>query len=111
MSAKCFEAYAHSKIIKVYNNKLLAHYIANLESIDRNVRAELYFIIRRHLPTSFSDMLGTSIPNKNMTSILGKGRMFSHKPKIFWLSRMEATKSNVFQTIEIVMAWSCRYLE
>ena len=77
----------------------------------RNVKAELHFIIRRHLPTSFSDMLGTSIPNKNMTSILGKGRMFSHEPKIFWLSRMEATKSNVFQTIEIVMAWSCRYLE
>ena len=36
--------------------------------------------------------------------------MFTHKAKVFRLSRMEAAKSNIFQTVEIIVAWGGRYL-
>ena len=83
-------------MIELKNMKTMAHY--------NNFG---YF----YLPTSFSNVLSTSITYKNMTSVLRKCRMFRHKTKILRLSGMEATKRHVLQTIEVIMAWGGGYLK
>ena len=56
------------------------------------------------LPTCFSNVLGGSTSEENVTSVFDFFRVFCHKSKKFRFTRMEATKGHIFQAKKVL--WS-----